>query len=583
MPDDELQELRARLAEAEAVIAALRSGEVDAIVGEHQVTLVRLREAEDELRRERARLETVLRRLPAGVVIAEAPSGRLILGNAQVKHIWRKDFIPSEGIEQYDAYKGFHSDGRPYRADEWPLARTLATGEPVEEEVRFQRGDGSFGWMLANAAPILDADGRMTAAVVIFTDISERKHAEDELRRLNDTLEQRVTERTGMLQLLNDVAAAANEARNVEEAIAYTLKRVGEYNGWNFGHAYLLEEGDPVTLVPVRTFYEAAPGRFRPFREATLRTRLRSGQGLPGRVLDSKSVQWADDIGLELGARRAAIGVELGIRCGAAFPIFSGDEVVGVLEFFSDKRIERTDRLLDSMTGIGTQLGRVVERQRFERDLARVLLAEQQRIAQDLHDAVGQEIAGLALIAEQTARRARNGSPPGPEALQDWVESLRHALEGTRAVVRDLLPPAVSHAGALVAALQELAADVSQHYNVICEIESSGPVAVELPEVAAHLYRIAAEAVTNAARHARARRITLRLSFEDDMLVLTVQDDGEGIPRDPGTGGSGLRIMQHRANVIGASLEVRCPAEGGTIVTCALPEAQLGGSEGEEA
>ncbi len=138
---------------------------------------------EEALRQERALLEVVLRQLPEGVVIAEAPSGKLILGNEQVDRIWQHEFVASENVDQYTVYKGFHADGRPYLPHEWPIARTVATGEVVaHEEIRFQRGTGSFGWMVVNSVPIRDAHGNISAAVATFADITDRKEAEERVR-----------------------------------------------------------------------------------------------------------------------------------------------------------------------------------------------------------------------------------------------------------------------------------------------------------------------------------------------------------------------------------------------------------------
>jgi PAS domain S-box-containing protein len=575
MPEDELQQLRARLAEAETIIAALRSGEVDAIVGEHQVTLVRLQQSEQALRESETRFRRLVDANIIGVVIADTE--RIIEAN--------DIFLGMVGYSHEDLEAGridwramTPADHAP--RDERGLQQLLDRGtcDPFEKE--YYRKDGT-------RVPVLIGASRLTREpptwICFVLDLTEFKQTEQALRELNQTLEERVAERTGMLKLLNDVATAANEARSVDEAFEYALKRVSEHNGWSFGHAYLLEEGEPPALAPVRTSYEAAPGRFRRFRAATLRTRLRAGQGLPGQAWATKGAQWADNVDQELIARRAQVGSELGIRCGAAFPIFVGEEVVGVLEFFSDKQIERTNRLLESMASIGTQLGRVVERQRFERNLARALLVEQRRVGQDLHDAVGQEIAGLALIAQRMARQTERGTPPDATALSALSDGLRHALEDTRALVRDLLPPAVTYADTFVDSLQELAAGVSERYNVVCEVVCPRPVSIEASEAAVHLYRIAAEAMTNAAKHARARRIVLQLAVENDMLVLEVRDDGVGIPTDADIKGSGLWIMQHRANVIGATLHIRRGAEGGTIVRCALPEDQLRGTGSEEA
>lgn len=132
----------------------------------------------EQLEAERSLLEAVLQQMPAGVILAEAPSGKLILGNDQVERIWRRKFVPSEDI------KAFHADGRPYGPGEWPLARSIRTGEVVtEEEIDIERGDGTRGAILVSSAPIRDRTGSIIAGVVTFQDTTERKQLEEQLRQ----------------------------------------------------------------------------------------------------------------------------------------------------------------------------------------------------------------------------------------------------------------------------------------------------------------------------------------------------------------------------------------------------------------
>jgi|GEM_PF-1868327 len=174
------------------------------------------KKAMEVLKTERARLETVLQQLPEGVIIAEAPSGKLLLGNEQVNRIWRQRFLSLQGIEDYSDYKGFHPDGTPLLSHEWPLARTITKGESVQqEEIRFQRGDGTFGWLLISSAPIRDAKENVVAGVATFSDISERKAIENQLKETRDQLEDRVEERTKELMELN---------RKLQEEIAKRAK-----------------------------------------------------------------------------------------------------------------------------------------------------------------------------------------------------------------------------------------------------------------------------------------------------------------------------------------------------------------------
>ena len=137
----------------------------------------------EELESKQRLLEAVLQQMPASVVVAEAPSGSLVLMNGQEKQILRGHYQIVDQGEDYLQYELFHPDGRPYTAEETPLARSIKTGEVViDEEVEIVRGDGSRGAMIVNSAPIRDASGHIVAGVVTSYDITERKLAEEKLR-----------------------------------------------------------------------------------------------------------------------------------------------------------------------------------------------------------------------------------------------------------------------------------------------------------------------------------------------------------------------------------------------------------------
>jgi PAS domain S-box-containing protein len=150
-----------------------------------QAQAVELTAASSALEVERTRLSTVIENMPVAVMLAEAPSGRLVLSNRRVEEIWRHTFVPLNGMADYRQYRGFHPDGRPYEPEEWPLARSLATGETVHgEEIEFLRGDETRGVLSASSAPIRGRDGGIVAAVVSFVDITDRKEAERQAQTL---------------------------------------------------------------------------------------------------------------------------------------------------------------------------------------------------------------------------------------------------------------------------------------------------------------------------------------------------------------------------------------------------------------
>ncbi|QRN97812.1 PAS domain S-box protein [Archangium violaceum] len=132
-----------------------------------------------QLEQEHRRLKAVLQQLPQGVLLAEAPSGRILMANEQMERIHRRPVPPDWGPEQYTAFTGFHPDGRPYLPDEWPLVRALTRGEVVRGEVLdVLREDGSRLTLEVSAGPVRDAEGRVTAAVAVLEDISERLRLE---------------------------------------------------------------------------------------------------------------------------------------------------------------------------------------------------------------------------------------------------------------------------------------------------------------------------------------------------------------------------------------------------------------------
>jgi PAS domain S-box-containing protein len=144
-----------------------------------------------ELATQQQQQAAVVQQMPAGLIIAEAPSGKLLLANSQVEQIWRHSFMPADEIEEYRAYQGFHADGTPYSPHEWPLARSITTGEVVvNEEITFLRGDGTRGVIFVNSAPIRDQQGNITSGVVTFHDITERKQAQEALRESEERFRQ---------------------------------------------------------------------------------------------------------------------------------------------------------------------------------------------------------------------------------------------------------------------------------------------------------------------------------------------------------------------------------------------------------
>jgi two-component system CheB/CheR fusion protein len=145
----------------------------------------------------------------------------------------------------------------------------------------------------------------------------------------------------------------------------------------------------------------------------------------------------------------------------------------------------------------------------------------------------------------------------------------------TRELARGLSPVRLEAEG-LADALRELAAGTRKVFRCDCRFRCHPPVLVSNHTVATHLYRIAQEAVSNALRHGKARRIDISLAAKGHSVILAVNDNGRGIPgKLPKRTGMGLRIMRYRAEVIGGALKVEPSARGGTRVVCGVAEGLL--------
>ncbi len=213
----------------------------------------------------------------------------------------------------------------------------------------------------------------------------------------------------------------------------------------------------------------------------------------------------------------------------------------------------------------------VETRRQLEREVLSISEHEQRRIGQDLHDDLGQQIAGAWMMSSVLERTlARRTAPETPSAAR-IAALLEQALSRTRSLARGLHPVAPEEGG-LETALRQLAAHGKELFAAQCQFAARGSAPSLDPDTATHLYRIAQEALSNAAKHGRASRIHLTLHSTPDQLNLRVTDNGTGFaPPEPNHTGFGLRIMRYRADMIGATLDIRSRSPRGTSLRCTLP------------
>lgn len=236
------------------------------------------------------------------------------------------------------------------------------------------------------------------------------------------------------------------------------------------------------------------------------------------------------------------------LRPGQRLPASGGGEVAAVVRAFN----EMLDRL---ETERGTSAARALSAQE----------AERRRIAQELHDEVGQSLTAVLLDLKRAADRAPD---PLRADLRQTQETTRESLDEVRRIARRLRPGVLEDLG-LLSALTALATEFSTHTELAVRrrFEPGLPPLSDAAELV--LYRVAQESLTNAARHADARHVELALTRHADAVVLSVRDDGHGIGHT--REGAGIRGMYERALLVGARLSIEPGPAGGTEVRLRVP------------
>jgi signal transduction histidine kinase len=215
----------------------------------------------------------------------------------------------------------------------------------------------------------------------------------------------------------------------------------------------------------------------------------------------------------------------------------------------------------------------IAERERLQHLLLEASEQEQRRIGQDLHDGLGQHLAGTAIAGQVLREKLERRHLLEASDAKKVVELIEEGVSLTRRSVKGLHPVDLTAEG-LMLALEEFAATTTRLFDVNCRFICESPVLIHSAATAEHLFRIAQEGTRNAVQHGVARNITIELNTLEEGHELRVEDDGTGIPPSaPATSGMGLRIMAHRARLIGATFQIAARVGGGTAIICYLPVA----------
>jgi PAS domain S-box-containing protein len=460
-------------------------------------------------------------------------------------------------------------------------------------ELRFRRRSGERLEVLLQVTPLLDSSGQITGWVSAASDITERKRAETRL-----AAEHAITR----------VLARSHSLEDAAHEILLTLLEGLEAEAGAF---WAVDSQEPNCLRPACLATRAPAARLEGFVEENRRLSFALGAGLPGRVwLERRAIRFAD-LSQTPGFERRELAARAGLQGALAFPIQNADGFFGVLEFFTARRLDADLVLLNMMNAIGTELGQfirrrnaeealrkardelelrvqqrtadletanvklqaaITERERLEHELLEITEKERRRIGLDLHDDLGQKLSGIALMTKGLELKlAKFDAQEAQEAARIYG-LLQQAMNHASDVAHDLAALDLKE-NDLPAALDRLAAQAGELFDISCRFKAQGRVPPLDQNTVTQLYKIAQEAVTNAIKHGKARRVLLSLAGQPGQVVLAIQNDGVPFPdlQSHSQTGMGLRIMHYRANLIGASLDIRAAGHRGTLLTCSVP------------
>lgn len=465
-----------------------------------------------------------------------------------------------------------HHDGTPLRTEELPLRRALAGEEVHHADLLAQDRHGRPHWFAANARPVRDAAGTTVGAVAAMHDMTAQYRA----RQYQDC-------KAEVLKTLADSADAKGVADRILAAVGTTL-------GWPYLRLWLVDE--VTDLLRPAAFY-TEPGR----RALPTPAGVARGNGLAGVAWDRGELLWVPDIHAPGSPVLAPVAEESTFRAAGAVPVRSGDQVIGVLSFFSDIRQELEPALGVLLTGIAGVIGAFLEQRRAEVLALHLAAATDEYIAlvgHELRTPLTSVGAYVDLIAESP-----DDTPIGE------VRDLLEVVQRNNARLNDLVEKLLDLAGLesghtpLAVAEVDLAAVVSDAAGAIAPAAAERQITLRatlperriVPGDPIRLRQLVDDLLSNAVKFSRPEStVTITLADDGEAAVLTVTDTGPGIPaaeqtrlfrrlyrggnaRHSGIPGAGLGLARCRVVVErhGGTITLASPEPAGTTVTVRLP------------
>ena len=373
--------------------------------------------------------------------------------------------------------------------------------------------------------------------------------------------DQALIRRNQDLALLNNIAGVLTASLKLDEILHKTLSLVMEYMEVESGEIFLLEE-DKHSLRLVLHRGQAAEAFW-------TRNRFNLEEGIIGMVAKTGTAIVSHDLAHDMRYLRDAV-VDAGFKQMACFPLTSSGNLVGVLSAVTRSSTALDDHDTQVITAIGSWAGLAIENARLHNDARRLaVLEERERIGMDLHDGIIQSIYGVGLVLEHARLLATEEPEKSVERIQQAINNLNNTIRDIRSYILDLRPRQFTDEN-LMDGLRRLMMEF--RINTLAEVNLTGS-AEDIREMphrnAMALFHICQEALANAAKHSRAKKVNVIVWISPERVMLEIHDNGSGFDMEKMSEslGHGLSNMHTRAQHVGGDLEIAsAPGEGTSIL-----------------
>ena len=433
---------------------------------------------------------------------------------------------------------------------------------PQSDEGPFTQGQRDLIDAVAKRVGRIVERLRAEEKLVEAKEVAETAQHEAEQRRQEAERRREIAE-----SLADHVMDLLNSNETLDKVLDYITMQAGRLLGNQAMAIYKLEQDGKLSVLATQgLLLNYVVGQEMPIGQQALEQAMASGEALPIPHLRIHLTSEGRPVRVAQSEAFASTGADL-YQALLAVPIIVRDQPYGVMALYYVERREFPEDEVELATVFGHQVALAIENARLRDQVQEAAaIAERERLAGDLHDAVTQTLFSSALIAETLPRIWERYPERAREGLAELRELTQGALAEMRTLLLELRPAALTEKP-LGELLSHLATAVTSRGRVLVTLTVDGDSSLP-PETQIGLYRIAQEALNNMIKHASASEAFVDLRCEPGRVTLSIRDDGRGFdPADVLPAHLGLGIMRERAERIGATLDIRSQAGQGTLVT----------------